>query len=603
MDPVDKTTETLVDNPEVAPTLSTHSDMELDQEESRVDQLNASTLESLHASPCSTGEVFPMLGPAPEHWKASLLELIEKIPDTYLDSEDNRENRRRVPEWIDSAVQAISRVSGALLDVRAVCTDSEDPETARCYTITTTRLQPHRENEEMAEEIAYLADLIFRAFGPTMERRPPHTFPTVYSTALVRGRPLLCPMHPNARQRRLTLIEYMMIYRRWQCGDEIDMSDVAKESNSFIEPQRYGAGVVWGTGPQDWDDRTVTLCYLHVYTNQERLLLSDLSAESTAFQWILRSSGEPFKYEPWGAVTDLYKDEHAAYSVAMARFNFPSHAYQPQIAGDPMWFNATLIAELRTYFELPDALVQAMELTEINETMTPPVRAATIAEPALLKLIPIEQTDVLRLINSVRIPTATYDWADSQHDLLSARSLYVWVVLQESLIVDNRVAGGLEGARKLILALLAFCKLIHDMSMDQIRLSGHMYRITWDHQDGQQIQSVIDYLNVALARSIESDSRLPIYPGTREDQWRPKHLLHFRLGSSLPDEMPWPYARWGTTNPLLSSPVTSMHDDISKAGRSTLLQHPDITTRSSLTSMPLQSSSGITTSGFLTSPG
>ncbi|KDN34084.1 hypothetical protein RSAG8_12821, partial [Rhizoctonia solani AG-8 WAC10335] len=236
-----------------------------------------------------------------------------------------------------------------------------------------------------------------------------------------------------------------------------------------------------------------------------------------------------------------------------------------------------------------------MELTEINEMMTPLVWAATIAEPALLKLIPIEQTDILQLINSVRIPTATYDWADSQHDLLSARSLYVWVVLQESLIVNNRIAGGLEGARKLILALLAFCKLIHDMSMDQIHLSGHMYHITWDHQDGQQIQSVIDYLNVTLARSIELDSCPPIYLGTWEDQWRPKHLLHFHLRSSLPDEMPWPYARWGTTNPLLSSPVTSMHDDISKAGHSTLPQHPDITTRSSPTSTPPQSSSGIAT--------
>ncbi|KEP45930.1 hypothetical protein V565_229910, partial [Rhizoctonia solani 123E] len=549
MDSGNKTAETLIDNPETPQTYSAETDMDLD--DSPVHPLNPSLHESKHIMPYSTAEVFPMLGPAPDRLRVSLMELIQKLPDTYLDNEDNLENCRRVPEWLDCAVQAISRVSGAILDVRAICLDSEDPETIKCYT----------QNEEMSEELAYLAHLVFRSFGPAMERHAPHTFPTVYSNASVRGRPLLCPMHPNPKQRCLTLIDYMTIYRRWECGDQIEWGDISKDIELFIESPRYGEDVHWGTGPHHWDDETVRRCYLHIYTCQERLLAQDMTAESTAFQWILKARGEPYIYEPWGSIVGLYGNENAAYSVAMACYYFPSHAYHPHIVCDPVWYHTSLVEKLVERFRIPQSLVEVMDLTEINESMSPPIRTASHGDLAILNLFCGRTFDLFDRLHTVVLPLAMCDWGNTEHDRYSARRMYIWVVLEESLIFEDRVMGRPEGVLKLIMGLLAFCRLIHEMDLNQVPLSGHMYRLTWDHPDGQQILFIINYLKSALTRSIESDARPSIFPGMQEDRWSPKRLLHHQLGKGTPVEMPWPYEQWGTSNPQLSSPFRPIHQE------------------------------------------
>ncbi|EUC56791.1 hypothetical protein RSOL_198000, partial [Rhizoctonia solani AG-3 Rhs1AP] len=457
------TAETVIDNPEQVHGDYAETDMDLD--DSPVHPTDPERQAYEQPLSISTADVFPMLAPAPEHWKVSLMELIEKLPETYLDNEDNLENCRRVPEWLDSAVQMISRVSGAILDVRAICPDSEDPDTVKCYTINTERLRPYRQNEEMAEEVAYFAHLVFGSFGPAMERRAPHVFPTVYSYASIRGRPLLCPMHPNPKQRLRTLIDFMMTYRRWQCGDTIDWDDASKEIGPFLEPQRYGEDVEWGDGPYHWDDETVRRCYLHAYTCQECILAGDTTAEAIAFQWILRAPGEPYVYGPWGSISELYTDENAAYSVSMARYNFPSHAYHPHIVCDPVCFTDSLVDSVRIQFNVPQSLVEVMKLAEINESMSPPVREASPKDPAILRLFSGVKFDLLERLISMDIP------------------------------------------------------------------------------HGQQILFIIDYLKTALTRSIESDARPSIFPGTRDDRWSPKRLLHYQLGHNTPVEMRWPPMR------------------------------------------------------------
>ncbi|KDN34209.1 hypothetical protein RSAG8_12694, partial [Rhizoctonia solani AG-8 WAC10335] len=352
--------------------------------------------------------LYPSLGPPPERWHEDLTFVLENLGRNYLTdmtTEFTRDVCQRLPSLVNTMVQSLSRISGCLLSARAIAFNYEDRSSVRAYSIITESIkncineQTNRDDVGMFMDLAfqYIArpsgkvgqscvpntltsrddvgmfmDLAFQYIGQGFEREPRRIFPVIYSSPFWKGRPILCPKHPNFYQRVAHLNNWLVRLRPWQGLKEVTWDEIAAvvaEGNPPpFAPERVPANLTWHLDPSQWSEENVNKLYDWILDHQHRLYAGDPEAERTALQFIEDTADEPFRKEPRFDAGEY--DEHAAfYYQAMQHFRFHDDIYLPLTVTRPRWFTPTLLAAWEDI--LTPELRALFHFVELNQLLSP----------------------------------------------------------------------------------------------------------------------------------------------------------------------------------------------------------------------------------------
>ncbi|KAG8726230.1 hypothetical protein FRC11_000541, partial [Ceratobasidium sp. 423] len=391
-------------------------------DESRVEELQSSQVDA--PSLPSVEELYPALEEAPSNWQSTFREIADLPTHNFIadgtDSEATREQCRNIPRLLHTFVQALSRATGAYIDAKAIWFNYDEPQNLRAYSTITERVQYYQDEAQVQDDIANLAQILCNAQGPFMERRSSLTYPVVYSTPEVRGRPLLPPPHPNAMQRARVFDNFIWLYRVWQGKQNLPWATFAATQQTdtpAIAPARYAPGIDWNFHVTEWPVAELDRAYSYQLHHQSRVGLGDADSMAHAFQWVVEHVDEPYQLEPIiGPEGPLvYGDEAAAYFLANKRHSFPDDAYIQPSAEPRKWFTQEVMQVLAGEIE-PD-MEELIFWTEVNEKRNPPERQLKSTDHPLFLMMNLGSTSIPEFVELFQVPKFVYDFTLApQHD-------------------------------------------------------------------------------------------------------------------------------------------------------------------------------------------
>ncbi|KDN33577.1 hypothetical protein RSAG8_13333, partial [Rhizoctonia solani AG-8 WAC10335] len=481
-------------------------------------------------------EIYPMLAPSPTHWRQDLIDLSESVTGTYLNGPDEERTRFVfTPIWVTLELTALS--VQYVINYRAL----PIPLPRHCLATISERAKNAMLEMDAKEEIAFLADIMCRRFGPFNDRRSTMAYPTVYSTPEEKGRPRLPPPHPNPSQRKLTLRRFLAIQHAWQGLSQFNLeASIGKAVSTPVATSRGPANLPWHEPIEDWIDGEVTRLYSHIYAIQNRMDAGDASAMDESFQFVEVDESEPMRTEPAVAMDSLYSHEAAAYYLA-------GYAALSLSGG-------RIYADVRRVTPVVYRLIPCVEM---NERLDPPARWPQDSDPALLKMMPSAYKELDPFLRIFKVPEAVYMWTHPDHNTYSLRSVWQFVH-EQRLIIDGRVAGGTTGVYRVLVCALVISKLFHDIREGYLHLSGNARGVGWDSHEGEILSQILHELINQINGSRKPGIQSNIFAGTEQDRWQPDYV-NFTWEGFEPVKLEWPYGKWGNDDTWVYDPSSPMN--------------------------------------------
>ncbi|KAG8684084.1 hypothetical protein FRC11_012640, partial [Ceratobasidium sp. 423] len=462
-------------------------------DESRIDELQSSQANT--PSQLSLEDLYPALKAVPRHWESALREIADLPEHNYIadgtDSESTRELCENIPRLLNTFVQTFSRATGAYIDAKAIWFNYEEPQKLRAYSTVTARVRDEQDVAQVQDDVASFAQMLCNAEGPFIERRSLLTYPLVYSTPEIMGRPLLPPPHANPKQRARVFDNFLLLYRMWQGKPDLPWATFAatlQMDAPAIAPTRYAAGLDWSLHVCDWPVEELDRAYSYQLYHQNRVALGDTTSMARAFQWVVEHVDEPYQLQPSTAPESpfSYCDGAAAYLLAMNRHSFPDDAYMQPSAEPRVWFTQDVMNSLADVME-PD-VEQLIFWMEVNEKRNPPQRELQESDHPLFLLMNVGSTSIPEFVELFQVPKYVYDFTLApHHDQYAIRALWVFVVQENRLSLPTGIAGGVNGVFRVVLVLLVIAKLMAATNSGRVTLGPSESSISRSYGDGKAI--------------------------------------------------------------------------------------------------------------------
>ncbi|CUA76340.1 putative protein KIAA0754 [Homo sapiens] [Rhizoctonia solani] len=496
-------------------------------------------------------DVYPCLGPVPKSWRDTLA-IIQKLPNYHFlmngaDSPETVALCESLPSILDAFTQLTSRAMGAYLEVKAIWRNVETDNSLKAYSAITSALQSHQTEAEVQDSVARLSDLICTAMGETIKAYE-QTYPLVYGSVELNGRPFLPPPHPNPSQRRKTLDNFLLLTGKWQGFMGLEWQDVISRfgtSKPAVDPLRYPPDCDWSIPMMEWPMTTVDSLYNWQLQQQGKLFQKDPESLAKAFQWLMHSIGEPYLLEPAPNGLDIFMLDQAAYYLAMKHHNFRDDAYMPPSAEPRKWFTKDIMVALEPIME--GDLEELIHLVEVHEKRCPPTRALKDDDHPLFLRMGLDGATIPQFVDMFQVPKYVYDFTLlPHHEAYNLHALWAFIVSQNSLALAEGLAGGETGVFRVILCLLVVSKLIQAVESGVLRLGPTESPISRQYGDGKAITLIIQHLTAQLKNPASTGCRPNIFTGVMVEEWRPDYIDLQMSGVEESFQMMWPYGLYGT---------------------------------------------------------
>ncbi|KDN33949.1 hypothetical protein RSAG8_12960, partial [Rhizoctonia solani AG-8 WAC10335] len=307
-----------------------------------------------------------------------------------------------------------------------------------------------------------------------------------------------------------------------------------------------------------WPANVLDLFYGWQQYHQARVGMGDPESHAKCFQWIMERVGEPYQVSPATGVLPLYNVLQAGYCIAMQRYQFHDNAYMQPSAEPWRWFTSNVMEVLKVV--LTDDLTELIYWAEVNEKQGPPQCELRDTDHPLFLHMDIGEGSIPDFIDMFQVPRYVYDFALlPQHDTYNLRTLWMFVITQNSLVVSGGVAGGPNGVLRIILCLLVISNLMLAMEDGRLILGPTESSISRRYGDGKVIPLIIHHLMDWLKDSVQSTNHPMVFTGLLGDRWNPEYVNLEMSGLEDNIWMMWPYGLYGA-NLTLTGALQEMQD-------------------------------------------
>ncbi|KAG8682880.1 hypothetical protein FRC11_014237, partial [Ceratobasidium sp. 423] len=503
-------------------------------------------------------QYYPMLAPAATRHVEALQRLVDVANESYLTDSDGSRTQsfvEELPEFLDAAVQLISRLTGSYISTRSVSYNYQDPSVLNVYSSTiTARVDRYIGNASAQDEIAYLMHEVC-LHGAEQLRYVPYDLyypPVAWSSSSV------STARSTSATAKVTICEV------WQGLAEIELDMIAEQYTSSSPPpiacSQLPFLIDWTVPFSQWDDKQIIGLYRHVFGCQELLLQNNERAERECLQWMETREDEDFRRYPESNVCldNIYTEEEAAYHQAMHKHKFGADDYTPLTAQPYDLYPEDFRRAYQHILTLD--IVEFLDYLEINERLYPPQGDPNRFTHPLLRMMPYSPINLTYYLNRFEVPPTVYTYSDPQHASYGIFSIFSFICNDRALFVGDAVLGGYDGVHRVGCCILVLAKLIYDMKQNRVARGPKTLLLTWDSNEGQLLRDIMSKITSAIKRSMTNVKRPKLPPGMQTAPWRPKALLYTREGHAGITRLEWPFNHWGTDDPWAnSSPPHSVH--------------------------------------------
>jgi hypothetical protein len=137
----------------------------------------------------------------------------------------------------------------------------------------------------------------------------------------------------------------------------------------------------------DWSSEEVDETYAHVLGLQVRYYSGDTAVAPRMFQWLERDLGEPLRTAHACSISSLYKEDNAAYYLAMQRHAFREDSYMSLGSLSGRWFTPDFYARYSSI--ITPSIRELMKAAELNEQLNQSSVSASLCKYMSLLLLTV----------------------------------------------------------------------------------------------------------------------------------------------------------------------------------------------------------------------